>query len=168
MSLRGRSVDDPDDQYWIDLVAQYGHAVVQVADGEAEATDEPEFAYSMGAFESYGAPELIVFGLRGDIAAQIINDVLGACQAGRRFRSGVLEHGLVGGDLPLVFLDANRRLGVEYATYADWYYERQPFPLCQIFWPAKNGCFPWDADCPPEVRKLQVDLTANRYGGLSH
>jgi hypothetical protein len=166
--MRGRTVDDPRDQRWIDMVANHGHAVVKVADRVDEPSGEPNFAYSLGAFESYGAPEVIVFGLNSDAAANIINDIMVDYREGRRFAPGVLEYELVGGGHPVVFLEADRRKGLEYAGYTNWYYERAPFPLWQLVWPAKNGSFPWEADCPAEMKACQPDLTsASNWGGLA-
>ena len=163
MSLRGKTLPDPADQHWIDLVAEHGHAMVMVADAVDEPTGLPEFAYSMGAFESYGAPELILFGLDRDDAAAIINGAMDDYVAGRRFELGVPEHGLIEGDIPIVFHEADPGGARAFATHADWYYERAPFPLWQIVWPAKNGSFPWEAACPADVRRLQVDLTGGKY-----
>jgi hypothetical protein len=165
MSLRGQTLPDPADQRWIDLVAEHGHAIVKVGDAVGKPTDLPEFAYSMGAFESYGAPELIVFGLDRDDAAAIINDFMADYAGGRRFRPGVPEYGLVGGGLPVVFLEADPVAGTAHATFADWYYERAPFPLWQLFWVAGNGCFPWDDGYPADMAGLQPDLTAGGFAG---
>lgn len=165
MSLRGKSVTDPADQTWIDLVARYGHAVVKVADRVDEPTDEPAFAYSIGAYESYGAPELILFGLDGDPSADIINDFMEQYVAGRRFRCGVPELGLVRGDIPMILLETSPTVGLGYATFADWYYEREHFPLWQMFWPARNGCFPWDRTYPAGLVGRQPDLTSGTFLG---
>jgi len=165
LSLRGKRVADPLDQRWIDLIAEYGHAICKVADRIDEPSDEPPFAYSLGAYESYGVPELILFGLDGGVAADIINDVMSDIKEGRRFGCGIPEYGLLNGDVPLVFLEASPAKALRYATNADWYYERAPFPIRQVFWPAKNGCFPWDADCPTGVKDDQPDLTAGDYLG---
>ena len=167
MSLRGRTVDDPRDQRWIDMVAEFGHAIVKVADLVDKPTDEPNFAYSLGAFESYGTAELIIFGLDNDIAAGIINDIMYDQEEGRRFACGVPEYEVVGGGHPVVFLEADPRKAIDYATLADWYYERQPFPLWQMVWPAKNGRFPWEPGCPADMEGLQPDLTpGSDWGGL--
>lgn len=166
MSLRGQTVDDPRDQGWIDMIARYGHAINRVADDVGQPTNEPPFAYSLGAWESYGAPELIVFGLDADLATDIINHVMAEYVAGRRFRCGVPELEVVGNGLPVFFLEADPAIARIFATFTDWYYERQPFPLWQIVWPGKNGRFPWDADYPGN-RAWQPDLTATGYGGPS-
>jgi uncharacterized protein DUF4262 len=165
MSMRGRSVADPADQQWIDLVARHGHAVMRVSDAVDQPTGEPGFAYSTGAYESYGAPELILFGLDGDTGAGIINDFMADYTSGRRFACGAPEHDLIAGEWPVVFLETSWELGRSYAAWTDWYYERQPFPLWQLFWPAKNGSFPWDAAYPADMIGLQPDLTGAAFRG---
>ena len=167
MSLRGKVFDDPRDQRWIDMVAEYGHAVVKVADPMDEPTDEPNFAYSLGAFESYGAPELIIFSLDNDVAAGIINDIMDDYQAGRRFACAVPEFEVVGGGHAVVFLEADPLKAAEYARFTSWYYERAPFPLWQLAWPASNGSFPWEPDYPHDLLDDQPDLTPGaNWGGL--
>lgn len=165
MSLRGQKLADPHDQSWVDLVAAHGHAVVKVADRAGENSNDPPFAYSLGAYESYGAPELILFGLDGDIAAQIINNVMDDHRSGRRFKCGVEERGMIAGELPVVFLDTLPAKGLGYATVADWYYQRAPFPLWQLFWPARDGRFPWDLNSPAGLVAAQPDLTEGHYLG---
>jgi uncharacterized protein DUF4262 len=39
--------------------------------------------------------------------------------------------------------------------YALWFYEDDPFPLMQCFWPDKEGRFPWDDGCDDYVRNAQ-------------
>src|SRR5688572_17373101 len=144
MSMKGKTPEDSRDQRWIDLIAQHGHAINMVADDADQPTDEPPFAYSLGAWESYGAPELIVLGLEGEVAADIINSVMGQYLEGRRFRCGMPETNVLANGVPVFFLEADPAIARIFATFTDWYYEGEPFPLWQIVWPDRNGCFPWD------------------------
>ncbi|WP_395613778.1 DUF4262 domain-containing protein [Allosphingosinicella sp.] len=163
MSLRGKTVDNPADQRFIDMVAQHGHAVMRVSDGEDEPSEEPGFVYSLGAFESYGALELIIFGLAEDLATEVINFAMDEYVAGRRFTCGVPEYGLLGGDFPVVFQETHPDAAQAFATFADWYYERAPFPLWQIVWPGKTVGFPWEDGCADEVKHAQIDLTGQHW-----
>jgi uncharacterized protein DUF4262 len=165
MSLHGKTVPDPADQHWIEMVAKHGHAIVMVSDAADKPTDSPAFAYSIGAYESYGAPELIIFGLNRDAAAAIINDFMEDYVAGRRYRCGVPEDGVLGGGVAVMFLEVDPAVGKGYATVADWYYEQAPFPLWQMCWPAKNGSFPWDPGYPADLTEGQPDLTAGGFAG---
>lgn len=158
MSMRGKTVDDPREQRLIELIAEHGHAINCVADDADEPTDQPPFAYSLGAWESYGAPELIIFGLDSQVASDIINNVMAQYAAGRRFVCDVVEEGIAAKGVPVVFLEADPGLAKVYATSADLYYEGEAFPLWQIVWPDRNGRFPWEADYVGN-RRWQPDLT---------
>ena len=164
MSMRGKKVDDQRDQFWIDLVAAHGHGINIVVDDPGEPSGQPPFAYSIGAWESYGAPELIVFGLRKEVAESIINAVMASHVAGRRFRCGVPERQVIQDDVPVYFLEVDPELAKVYATFTDWYYEHEPFPLWQIIWPDKGGRFPWEPEYAGDLR-WQPDLTTDGYTG---
>lgn len=164
MSMRGKTVDDPRDQFWIDMVARQGHGINAVADDPGEPTNQPPFAYTVGAWESYGAPELIVFGLRQDVATSILNTALSHHQAGRMFQCGVPEYEVIQNRVPVYFLEVDPDLAKVYATFADRYYEHENFPLWQIIWPDKNGRFPWEAAYEGDLR-WQPDLTTDGYTG---
>ena len=84
MSMRGKTSADPREQGWIDLIAEHGFAINMVIDDDPnEPSGEPPFAYSLGAWESYGAPELIVFGLRRDVGSDMISHVMALHRGGR-------------------------------------------------------------------------------------
>jgi hypothetical protein len=159
VSLRGITSAGPSEQAWIDLIAEFGHTVLSVADAVDEPTDAPPFTYSTGAFESYGAPELILFGLDSPNGAEIINDFVADFAAGRHFRCGVTERGLLADDVPVVFLEASADAGRDYVLRTERYYRGDPYPLWQLFWPAENGSFPWEPGCPPEIAEWQPNLT---------
>jgi hypothetical protein len=62
-------------------ITTYGWIVMDVA---ANASPDPEFAYSIALFQTYRHPEIIVVGLRRDVGLRIINDVGRAVRDGRR------------------------------------------------------------------------------------
>lgn len=163
MSMRGKTAEIPRDQVWIDMVAKHGHAINMVVDDPGEPSGQPPFAYSIGGWESYGAPELIIFGLRRELEESMINTVMASHVAGRRFRCGVPEEQVIQ-DVPVYFLEVDPDLARVYATFTDWYYEREPFPLWQIVWPDKNKCFPWEPAYSGDLR-WQPDLTTNGFTG---
>jgi hypothetical protein len=166
MSMRGKTVGDPQEEGWIDLIAEHGHAINMVIDDPGEVSGEPPFAYSLGAWESYGAPELIVFGLRRDVGSDMINHVMALHREGRRFRSGVPELGVLRDQIPVYFLEVDPAQAKTFAHFADWYYEGEPFPLWQMVWPDKNGTFPWEAGYAGNPG-WQPDLTTNGFKGTT-
>jgi Domain of unknown function (DUF4262) len=159
MSLSGTRSTNSFEQEWLDLIDRHGHTVLSVANPVDEPTDDPPFAYSTGAFESHAAPELIVLGLLHPVGANIINDFMAEWAGGRRFQCGVEERGLLSGDYPIVLLEADPGAGKEYVLRTERFYQGDPYPLWQLIWPAMNGAFPWDEDCPPDVVTWQPNLT---------
>jgi hypothetical protein len=166
MSMRGKQADNARDQNWIDLIAEHGFAINMVIDDDPnEPSGEPPFAYSLGAWESYGVPELVVFGLRRDVGSDMINHVIGLHRGGRRFRTGVPEVGVLRDGIPVYFLEADPAQAKLFAHFADWYYEAEPFPLWQIVWPDRNGAFPWDPAYAGNPG-WQPDLSTGGFKGL--
>ncbi len=166
MSLRDKPQEDQRDQSWIDLVKEHGHAVMSVADLADEPSGKPGFAYSTGGYESYSAPEIIVFGLNVDLMHHMINIFFDKWNKGTRFQTGQEYEGFLEG-FPVVFSVCAKSAVDDYATWTDWYYEREPFPLWQMIWPGSGcGLFPWDYDCPEDVTASQPDLTEEGFASL--
>lgn len=135
-----------------------GWHVVRVFSREPEGG--PEWAFSVGMFHSFMHPEVIIFGLPLDRCMAIVNEIGRAVQSGSSFASGkdyaeILEH-----PYKCAFRDVRRIFYRDYVGYALWFYEKDPFPLLQCFWPDKEGKFPWDAGCADYVKNVQPLLFA--------
>ena len=46
----------------------------------------------------------------------------------------------------------------DYLVWAIWYYNGEPFPVLQCFWPDRDGHYPWDPACAPGIVELQPFL----------
>jgi hypothetical protein len=116
--------------------------VFSTADDECEIP----FSYSTAGFESYGAPEVIVSGLGADLSKTMINIFMDRWKAGERFVINWPYEDFLDG-FPVIFLEASEASKKQNACFADWYYEREDFPLWQLVWPgAKHGLFPWEVE----------------------
>jgi hypothetical protein len=129
--------DDRDRKLLADI-AQVGWAVIGV---EADK-DGPGFAFSVGLFHTLVHPEVLVMGLRPQIAHRLINDIGEAIREGQRFEGGQQYEGIAAG-FPLAFVEMDRRYYREYLGYAGWFYRGPDFPVLQCVWPDKQGVFPW-------------------------
>jgi hypothetical protein len=131
-------------------IARVGWAVIGVA-----ADDEgPAFAYSIGLFHTLGHPEVLIMGLRPQIAMQLINDMGDSIRAGQRFEAGQRYDGIADG-FPLAFIQMNRRYYREYLGYAIWFYRGPDFPVLQCVWPDKEGVFPGETDYDSRFFQVQ-------------
>lgn len=129
------------------------HVMLVPADAEG-----PGFAYSIGLFESFGQPEILIVGLDIEMMHWMINEI------GTRLKQGEpieVEGGigwlLEGHDCSLrPVAPAHYR---NYLGYARWYYQGDRFPVHQCAWPDKAGRFPWEPAFDLSCRNLQPNLS---------
>jgi Domain of unknown function (DUF4262) len=121
----------------------------------------PGYAFSIGLFANYGHAEIVIFGLRPDIAATIINDVRDHVAAGHTFVDGDISDDILDG-YKVCFWNVPLEAYGSYLGTAVWFYAKspRPFPCLQLIWPDRNGRFPWEAGCLPEVKADQPLLKA--------
>ncbi|PTB97237.1 DUF4262 domain-containing protein [Marivirga lumbricoides] len=106
----------------------------------------PAFVYSIGLFETFQHPEVIVFGLKTDVMGNIINHIRDEIRAGKTFNSGTKYSGFLEG-FEIQFLDVNKDSYPDYFGYAGWYYKNNfDFPALQLVWPDKESRWPWEHD----------------------
>jgi hypothetical protein len=141
--------DDRDRKVLADI-AKLGWTVIGV-----EADDEgPAFAFSVGLFHTLAHPEVLIMGLRPQIAHRLINDIGAAIRNGERFVAGQQYGGIAAG-FPLAFVEVDRRYYREYLGYAGWFYGGPDFPVLQCVWPDKQGVFPWQPGYDSHFFQLQ-------------
>lgn len=122
-------------------IEKYGlHVISVLEDGE-----HVPFTYSIGIEQSLGMPELIVIGLKSDVAYSAINECYRQMKEGGAIAPGARVSGLLGGDFEcLIGETSSERVG-DYMGWARWLYKGEPFRAYQIIWPSTAGVFPWDA-----------------------
>jgi hypothetical protein len=144
-------VDKPD-QDLLNKIQTHGWAVIRVS-GE----DGPDFAYSIGLYEKFGQPEIIILGLKPDTAHKLINDVGEAMGQGIVVRAGETSD---------AFLDSfrctfRRVPPHQYRAYlgrALWYYKDRAFPALQFIYPDRHGRWPWEEGVHADFRRTQPVL----------
>jgi len=134
-------------------IQRVGWHVVSVFSSEGE--EGPEWAFSLGVFHSFGHPEIMISGLPLDTCTAIINEIGTTVRAGKRYESGEQYADILADSYKCAFREVRRRYYRDYVGYGLWFYERDPFPLLQCFWPDKRGRFPWNDGCSEYVRSVQ-------------
>jgi len=149
-----RSVgEDAAEQKVIDDVAKYGwHCVNILPEGE-----HGPFSFTVGLSHTYKHPELIIFGLQGDVAHQILNIAVEAIQCGHPFDPSSPTEELLEG-YPCVFVAVPEAAYYENVGFCRWFYEGNDFSLCQIVWPSRDGLFPWHPAATASFRANQPVL----------
>ena len=125
------------------LIAQHGWTVISVA-------DDPPVSYTVGLTRAFGHPELIIIGLDDHRTMQrVLNDaVREICEKGRFepfTECDRIFEGYKAYVLP-VDLSVHGRLNVATALLGEG-----QFSALQIVWPDREGRYPFQPGCDPDV-----------------
>jgi hypothetical protein len=123
----------------LDDVEQSGLHVVQLP----PSGSLPAGSHTVGLWQQFEQPEVVVFGLPDEVAADLLEAIADEVDAGRRFLGGQRHEGLLQ-DYPVRFVDVPRGRYAECLAAACWAYEGDAFPAVQLVWPDKQGRWPWD------------------------
>ncbi len=117
----------------------------------------PPWTFTIGLRESFGHPELIVFGLDLETGHRLLNQIGLAIKQGTRFEDGVRSAGILENH-DVGFRSVEPRWQPVFAGNVAWYYEDTDVPILQCFWPDPTGRLPWDAGFDDDLSPLQPRL----------
>jgi hypothetical protein len=114
----------------------------------------PGWALTIGLFERFGHPELVVFGPDLDWLRRFV-DALGArVRGGAQFAAGSEVEGVIEGRR-VAFRPVARKWVAPLLGNAAWHYRDEGFPVLQVFWPDPGGSLPWEDGADPAWRGEQ-------------
>ena len=151
--------EDESEQRVIDDIANYGWHCVSIHPYD----EHVGYAFTAGLFQSYGHPELIIFGLAPKVAHQILAIAADAAKSGAPLDLTQPTDALLS-DYVCCFVEVPVDQYCEYVGYSRWYYQGNGFPLYQIVWPSRSGLYPWHEKTEPGFRRAQPVL-AQLSGG---
>jgi hypothetical protein len=131
-------------------IDRYGLHVMKVM-GDNEW---PEFTYSVGLYQTFGLPEIIILGLRTELAHSILNELANRGRRGERFRTGDTLQGLLEG-FPVQLRPVRDEHIEPHFGWGRWFYDGRAFPVLQLVWPTTSGVWPWEDRATEEFRRKQ-------------
>ena len=134
-------------------IKKYGHHIIHVL-GE---NDEPNFSYTIGLYETYQQPEIIIIGQSQDLLQVLLNNLAYDYKNGRVLTSGELEEDILD-DYKCMAVNVDKKHYEEFLGIAMDYYKGVDFPVMQIIWPTQSNQFPYDKDAPEGFKKWQPVL----------
>ena len=134
-------------------ITQFGRHVIHVL----EDNEHPCFTYSIGIEQSTGQPELIVAGLKRDLAHYIVNEYNRRVRAGNRFSPGDRADGFIEG-FQVEFRPVDKSHYRDYFGWAFWLYKGDTFEVLQLVWPTTSGIWPWDSSASDWYKYVQPVL----------
>lgn len=159
LNMPRTNASDPGDQKLLDDIKEFGWHCLSV-DGDDE---HQQFTYTIGLFQTFGFPELLIYGLDGNIAHEILTIAGNAAARGEPLNTSEPTDALLEG-YSCVFVRVPIDEYPDHVGFARWYYECDSFPVEQIVWPSKAGLFPWHAEAPDAFRTKQPVLGRHKKG----
>lgn len=148
------------DDYFLDIltnIEKYGLSITHVFSNEDD--DFIDFSYSIGLYDTYGQPEVIVSGFPMELAKFVINEL------GRRYDDGFTPQqntrykDFLGGGMDVVFRLMNPNFIERMMLSSMWFYgEEIAFPAYQCICPDLKNVFPWEDGFDESWRKRQALL----------
>jgi hypothetical protein len=124
-----------------DNIQAHGWHCLHIA---SEDESESPFSYSIGFFETFGAPEVFLFNLEPRKAHSILAVCADILREGGELRANEPDPRVLKGGYKVVFRALREDCFGEYAGTAMRHYGDKPFPALVMFLPDSHGRYPWD------------------------
>lgn len=138
------------DQEILENIARFGCSVIHIPAED----DLPPFSFSVGLTKTTAAPELIVIGLRQELAHVIINDYQERLRSGEIFRAGERYAGFLEG-FDVMLARVAESFYDEYLGYNLRFYDGANFEALQLIYPNTQGIWPWEHEADAWFRARQ-------------
>ncbi|GEO09511.1 DUF4262 domain-containing protein [Segetibacter aerophilus] len=139
-------------------IEHYGWYVIQVLEDD----NNPPFGYSIGLFETFGHPEVLIVGLKLELIHSLINIIGEQIRNGETFQESHFYSDILT-NYQCYFTSVNPESYNDYVYQAINYYNESNFPLLQYIYPTVKGIYPWEAEWPEEIAYLQPILGKSPY-----
>ena len=142
-----RTAKDDAERKTLSDVKKHGLQIIHVFGNE----DNPHFSYTVGLFESYLHPEIIIIGLKRELAQVLLNNMAYDIKNGKNYTVGEFHEGVLD-DFLCYFGEVPKSEYKESVGWAIWFYEGSDFPLIQCVYPTVSGKFAWEKNFPDDAR----------------
>lgn len=123
----------------------------------AERPARRPVAYTIGLWERFNHPEVLMCGFEPLLMQRLLNDIGARVRAGERFEPG-RSYGRVIRRYDVAFRGVHPDYAADHFAGALLYYEGAAFEGVQCFLPDASGLFPWDENCDRTYATLQPVL----------
>ena len=117
----------------------------------------PPWSFTIGLFETWAHPELIVIGRSRATSHEMLQSLATKIEDGDPPKLADPDpYPLLG--IPCHLLEVNPRYYSDYVGFALWFYRKRHFPLYQIVWPNHENLYPWDEQTSKPFKEWQPVL----------
>lgn len=137
-----------------DNIQKYGWQYQYVFD---ENGDKPSFAYSIGFYQSFSHPEVMIFGLKKEIMHTLLSSIASDIKNNVCFELDKRFSGLLNGGFETMFKQLRATEKSKFAGTALRYYGHD-IPVWVLFWPDRNNRLPFEDGCEVTVQDEAVNV----------
>jgi hypothetical protein len=137
----------------LENIEKYGLSVQYVFDNE----ENFQFSYSIGLYQTYQHPEIIIIGLEQELMHVVINNLAEDIKNGKRHEAYSWSPDVLD-DFECYFIEVDKSNYDEYVLGDIRLYGGNNFPLLQCIYPTLKGIYPWEKEWPEEIKNLQPIL----------
>ncbi|WP_353570525.1 DUF4262 domain-containing protein [Candidatus Albibeggiatoa sp. nov. BB20] len=145
---------DKHEQKALDNIEKYGCHILHIFAED----DLPRFTYSVGIQHKTEHPDLVIMGLKQNLAHWIINEYNTRINAGEIFELDQYYSGFLGGGFEITFKKVAPEHYPEYFGWNIWYNKGSDFDIWQLVFPTVEGIWPWDEEASTEFKQYQPML----------
>ena len=132
---------DEQEQRALANIEEFGCHVLNVMEGEGQ----PNFSYSIGIEKKQSKPDLIIVGLKSELAHSMINNYKDRLLEGEIFEPGNYYSDFLEG-FDVCFIEVEKSHYGEYFGWGLWLNKSHDFNMLQLIWPTTDGVWPWNED----------------------
>jgi len=147
---------DKGDAKALNDIDKYGCHILHVL----EEGEYPRFSYSVGIEKCTGQPEIIVTGLKMELAQWMINEYNQRIKSGEVFEPNKLYDGFLD-DFQIMFKEVQKFHFPEDFGWCKWPYGDDSFRVFQLIYPGTSGMWPWDENAPEDLAWFIPQLYAD-------
>jgi Domain of unknown function (DUF4262) len=133
----------------VENIEEYGVHCIHV---RAEGL-QPGWSYTIGAFDTCGAPEIVVIGLKQPTAHYLLNEAVRRMRAGIDLTASKQEELI--DQVTCVFRLVDGRWAKQIMGRANWFYGDTVYPVLQCVYPDFEGVLPWEENFDATWRSRQ-------------
>ncbi len=138
-------------------IAEHGVSIIGVSSPVDERVIDAPWTYSIGFWQQYCHPEVLIVGLDQTLSGRLINWMNRAIRdEGRRFENGAALDDVLEGDYVCFFQPIPQQDFGDWFAANRWFYGgNDQFEAVQMIWPDLQKHYPWESGASPSFRALQ-------------
>ena len=133
----------------------------------ASDSEHSNFSYSIGFTESFGQPEILIFGLSRDKAHALLAECASLLSDGAAFEPDVEDDRVLANGYKVVFRPVLASRFREYLGTARRYYGARNFSALVMYLPDRDGRFPWQSGYDGKNVDEAVSITGPPEAGTA-